>query len=93
MAALICRERGHGRLQALGHSLILRVSEGRRERPAQFHIDQAGFSSEGGVETCGSGTVREGVRYLLSGPDREKTEGTRDYALMLMMLKLSFICL
>jgi integrase/recombinase XerD len=29
------------------------------------------------------------VRYLLSGPDREKAEGTRDYALMLIMLRLS----
>jgi integrase len=29
------------------------------------------------------------VRYLLSGPDREKAEGARDYALMLIMLRLS----
>jgi len=29
------------------------------------------------------------VRYLLSGPDREKPEGSRDYALMLVMLRLS----
>jgi integrase/recombinase XerD len=29
------------------------------------------------------------VRYLLSGPDREKPEGARDYALMLVMLRLS----
>lgn len=33
-------------------------------------------------------TARE-VRYLLSGPDREKSEGARDYALMLVMLRLS----
>jgi site-specific recombinase XerD len=33
-------------------------------------------------------TVKE-VRYLLSGPDREKPEGARDYALMLVMLRLS----
>ena len=33
-------------------------------------------------------TVKE-VRYLLSGPDREKAEGARDYALMLVMLRLS----
>jgi integrase/recombinase XerD len=33
-------------------------------------------------------TARE-VRYLLSGPDREKPEGARDYALMLVMLRLS----
>jgi site-specific recombinase XerD len=29
------------------------------------------------------------VRYLLSGPDRGKPEGARDYALMLIMLRLS----
>ncbi len=29
------------------------------------------------------------VRYLLSGPDRSKPEGARDYALMLLMLRLS----
>lgn len=33
-------------------------------------------------------TAKEG-RYLLSGPDREKREEARDYALMLMMLRLS----
>src|SRR3954453_12275472 len=29
------------------------------------------------------------VRYLLSGPDREKPEGARDYGRMLIMLRLS----
>lgn len=29
------------------------------------------------------------VRYLLSGPDRSKPEGARDYAMMLVMLRLS----
>jgi integrase/recombinase XerD len=33
-------------------------------------------------------TAKE-VRYLLSGPNREKPEGARDYALMLVMLRLS----
>src|SRR5215204_3325622 len=33
-------------------------------------------------------SVKE-VRYLLSGPDREKPDGARDYALMLIMLRLS----
>jgi len=33
-------------------------------------------------------SVKE-VRYLLSGPDREKAQGARDYALMLVMLRLS----
>jgi integrase len=29
------------------------------------------------------------VRYLLSGPDREEPEGSRDFAIMLVMLRLS----
>ena len=29
------------------------------------------------------------MRYLLSGPDRGKAEGARDYALMPVMLRLS----
>jgi integrase/recombinase XerD len=33
-------------------------------------------------------SVKE-VRYLLSGPDRGKPEGARDYAMMLVMLRLS----
>jgi integrase/recombinase XerD len=33
-------------------------------------------------------TIKE-VNYLLSGPDRSKPEGARDYALMLLMLRLS----
>ncbi|HYO91498.1 MAG TPA: site-specific integrase, partial [Pyrinomonadaceae bacterium] len=33
-------------------------------------------------------TIKE-VNYLLSGPDRSKPEGARDYALMLVMLRLS----
>jgi integrase/recombinase XerD len=33
-------------------------------------------------------TAKE-VRYLLSGPDRAKADGARDYALMLVMLRLS----
>jgi integrase/recombinase XerD len=33
-------------------------------------------------------TVKE-VRYLLSGPDRSKAEGARDYALLLLMLRTS----
>jgi integrase/recombinase XerD len=33
-------------------------------------------------------TVKE-VRHLLTGPDKEKPEGARDYALMLIMLRLS----
>lgn len=33
-------------------------------------------------------TVKE-VRYLLSGPDREKATGARDYALLLLMLRTS----
>ncbi|HEY9402622.1 MAG TPA: tyrosine-type recombinase/integrase [Pyrinomonadaceae bacterium] len=33
-------------------------------------------------------TARE-VRYVLSGPDREKADGARDYALLLLMLRTS----
>ena len=33
-------------------------------------------------------TVKE-VRYLLSGPDKSKVEGARDYAILLVMLRLS----
>ena len=33
-------------------------------------------------------TAKE-VRYVLSGPDREKAEGARDYALLLLMLRTS----
>ena len=33
-------------------------------------------------------TAKE-VRYLLAGPNREKAEGARDYALILVMLRLS----
>ncbi len=35
------------------------------------------------------GSSAKEVRYLLSGPDRGKAEGARDYALMLVMLRLS----
>ena len=34
-------------------------------------------------------TASKEVRHLLTGPDREKSEGARDYALMLIMLRLS----
>ena len=40
-------------------------------------------------EPAGRALSAKEVRYLLSGPDREKTEGARDYALMLVMLRLS----
>ncbi len=40
-------------------------------------------------EPAGRALSAKEVRYLLSGPDREKSEGARDYALMLMMLRLS----
>jgi integrase/recombinase XerD len=40
-------------------------------------------------ETAGWALSAKEVRYLLSGPDREKAEGARDYALMLVMLRLS----
>jgi integrase/recombinase XerD len=40
-------------------------------------------------EPVGRALPTKEVRYLLSGPDREKPEGARDYALMLVMLRLS----
>lgn len=41
------------------------------------------------AEPSGRALSSKEVRYLLSGPDREKPEGARDYALMLIMLRLS----
>jgi integrase/recombinase XerD len=40
-------------------------------------------------EPAGRALTAKEVRYLLSGPNREKPEGARDYALMLVMLRLS----
>jgi site-specific recombinase XerD len=40
-------------------------------------------------ESAGRALTTREVRHLLSGPDREKPEGARDYALMLVMLRLS----
>jgi integrase/recombinase XerD len=40
-------------------------------------------------EPAGRALSAKEVRYLLSGPDREKPEGARDYALLLVMLRLS----
>lgn len=39
-------------------------------------------------ELAGRALTTKEVRYLLSGPDRAKPEGARDYALILMMLRL-----
>src|SRR5215211_1297235 len=41
------------------------------------------------TEPAGRALSAKEVRHLLSGPDREKSEGARDYALMLVMLRLS----
>ncbi len=41
------------------------------------------------TEAAGRALTAKEVRYLLAGPDREKSEGARDYALMLVMLRLS----
>ena len=41
------------------------------------------------TEPQGRALTPKEVRYLLSGPDRSKPEGARDYALMLVMLRLS----
>lgn len=39
-------------------------------------------------EPAGRALTPKEVRYLLSGPDRAKPEGARDYALLLLMLRL-----
>ena len=41
------------------------------------------------TEPAGRALTAKEVRHLLSGPDRSKPEGARDYALMLVMLRLS----
>lgn len=41
------------------------------------------------TEPQGRALTSKEVRYLLSGPDRSKPEGARDYAIMLVMLRLS----
>lgn len=41
------------------------------------------------TEPAGRALTAKEVRHLLTGPDREKPEGARDYALMLIMLRLS----
>ena len=41
------------------------------------------------TEPSGRALSAKEVRHLLTGPDREKPEGSRDYALMLIMLRLS----
>jgi integrase/recombinase XerD len=40
-------------------------------------------------EPVGRALSPKEVRHLLTGPDREKPEGARDYALVLVMLRLS----
>ena len=44
---------------------------------------------ESPTEPSGRALTSKEVRHLLTGPDREKSEGARDYALMLVMLRLS----
>jgi site-specific recombinase XerD len=41
------------------------------------------------TEPAGRALSSKEVRHLLTGPDRKKPEGARDYALMLIMLRLS----
>jgi integrase/recombinase XerD len=41
------------------------------------------------TEPKGRALTSKEVRHLLSGPDRSKPEGARDYAMMLVMLRLS----
>lgn len=37
----------------------------------------------------GRALTKKEVRYLLAGPDKEKAEGARDYAMLLLMLRLA----
>jgi site-specific recombinase XerD len=41
------------------------------------------------TEPAGRALTSKEVRHLLTSPDREKPEGARDYALVLVMLRLS----
>ncbi len=41
------------------------------------------------TEPAGRALAAKEVRYLLSGPNRERADGARDYALMIVMLRLS----
>src|SRR4029450_9759042 len=41
------------------------------------------------TEPAGRALSSKEVRHLLTGPDRSKPEGARDYAMMLIMLRLS----
>ena len=41
------------------------------------------------TEPSGRALSAKEVRYLLTGPDRSKADGARDYAIMLVMLRLS----
>jgi len=53
--------------------------------PASTRLVQPPPASD---EMKGRALTAKEVRYLLSGPDRSKPEGARDYALLLVMLRL-----
>ena len=90
--AIICVRSGSvpRLLQTLSHLSFLRVSESRWRRDARSCLATKMVSPpELPTEPAGGALTSKEVRYLLSGPDREKAEGARDYALMLVVLRLS----
>src|ERR1043165_3554601 len=63
------------------------IANGHLERnPASTTLVSAPPASD---VPAGRALTPKEVRHLLSGPDRAKPEGARDYALMLLMLRLS----
>jgi integrase len=78
-----------GRLQALCRPLLLRVPQGRGAVTLNPASTKLVSPPELPSEPAGRALSAKEVRYLLSGPDREKPEGARDYALMLVVLRLS----
>jgi site-specific recombinase XerD len=63
------------------------IADGLLERnPASTRLVSAPPASD---TPAGRALTTKEVRHLLSGPDRSTPEGARDYALMLLMLRLS----
>ncbi len=53
------------------------------------HLQAAGAVTEVLSQPAGRALTVKEVRYLVVGPDKGNPEGARDYALMLVMLRLS----
>jgi site-specific recombinase XerD len=85
-AALAEEERSDSRLQAVSGAFLFRVPEGCW---GDLSLNSASTKLVSPSEPAGRAFTAKEVHYLLSGPDKEKLEGARDYALMLMTLRLS----